>query len=358
MDFDLSDEQKILGDTVDRLLRAHVEPATQSVHLDEHPPPDAGLEGALAELGLVEALVDPELNQHGLDLLSLSVVAERLGRHAAPSCVVDNVLAAWVFARAGAAGLVQELAGGRKTAAFALSESSARILPADWELDPAAGHGEKPTVLWGGNADLLLVGLSGERLGLVDANASGVHRTPCGSLDRSRPVCDVVFDGADIAVLPLEADMVRALYDALLIVLAADAHGAGERATHTAVEYAKERRQFDRPIASFQAIKHQLANMAVEVMPNRPLVWYAAHLWDLRHADASRTASLVKAYVSDVSVRAARASVEIHGGIGYTWEYPLHVFVKRAMADRAIFGLPATHQQRAMGLAAADRFRW
>ena len=139
--------------------------------------------------------------------------------------------------------------------------------------------------------------------------------------------------------------------DALYILSAADACGAGNRALAMAVAYANTRRQFDRLIGSFQGLKHQLADRVAEMEPVRYLVWYAAHAWDAIPEKRSYAASLAKAHASEVAVRTARAAVEAHGGIGYTWEYPLHIYLKRAMFNRIAFGLPMSHRARSAALA-------
>jgi len=129
------------------------------------------------------------------------------------------------------------------------------------------------------------------------------------------------------------------------------AFGGASRCLDLAVEYAKTREQFDRPIGAFQALKHQLANMALEIEPARAMYWYAAYTQDHAPAEAARSAALAKAHLTDVFAQAARDAVEAHGGIGYTWEYPLHMWVKRSLFDRAYLGIPAIHRQRAADLA-------
>ena len=139
--------------------------------------------------------------------------------------------------------------------------------------------------------------------------------------------------------------------DAGLVLLAADAFGGAQRLLEMAVEYAKTRQQFGVTIGSFQGLKHQLANLAVEIEPARGLYWYAAHAFDHVREESERTAALAKAHLTDVYMQAARDSVEAHGGIGFTWECDVQIYFKRAMFDRAFFGTPATHRERAAALA-------
>jgi alkylation response protein AidB-like acyl-CoA dehydrogenase len=135
------------------------------------------------------------------------------------------------------------------------------------------------------------------------------------------------------------------------VLLAADAFGTASRLVHMAIEYAKTREQFGVTIGHFQALKHQLANMAVDLEPSRGLYWYAAHAFDHVPDDAARFASLAKAHITERAMQIARDSVEAHGGIGFTWECDVQLWFKRVMLDRAWLGTPALHRERAAVLA-------
>jgi alkylation response protein AidB-like acyl-CoA dehydrogenase len=117
------------------------------------------------------------------------------------------------------------------------------------------------------------------------------------------------------------------------------------------VDYSLERQQFGQVIGQFQAVKHQLADMAMAMEPARALVWYAAHAFDVCLPDASRAASLAKAHLTDQCYEVARMAVQIHGGIGYTWEFLLHLWLRRAMFSRNLLGTPSLHRERAARLA-------
>ncbi|MEY2925914.1 MAG: hypothetical protein RL367_391, partial [Pseudomonadota bacterium] len=124
-----------------------------------------------------------------------------------------------------------------------------------------------------------------------------------------------------------------------------------QKCTDMAVAYAKDRQQFGQPIGQFQGLKHQLAQMALEVEPARAQVWYAAYAHDANLPDAERAAAMAKAHVCDVTVRTTRAAVAAHGGIGYTWDYGLNHWFRRAAFNRAWLGSPAMHRARAADLA-------
>jgi alkylation response protein AidB-like acyl-CoA dehydrogenase len=147
-------------------------------------------------------------------------------------------------------------------------------------------------------------------------------------------------------LLPGGLEAAERVRQAGLVLIAADAFGGASHCLQAAVDYAKQREQFGVTIAHFQAIKHQLADMALEVEPCRALYWYAAHAFDHVPSDAARFASLAKAHICERYLVAARRAIEIHGGIGYTWECDMHFFLRRAIFDRAYLGSPSRHRSR------------
>jgi alkylation response protein AidB-like acyl-CoA dehydrogenase len=134
--------------------------------------------------------------------------------------------------------------------------------------------------------------------------------------------------------------------DAACVALAADSLGGAQKALEMAVDYCKVRTQFNRPIASFQALKHMAAEMASEIEPARALVWYAAHAFDTLPKESSRAASLAKARLSDVYAHATNRAVQMHGGIGFTWEHDMHFWFKRAKWNEFAFGDATYHRER------------
>jgi len=143
------------------------------------------------------------------------------------------------------------------------------------------------------------------------------------------------------------------LLDLGAIGIAADSLGGAERALEMAVDYSKTREQFGRKIGSFQALKHMAAEIVAEVEPARSLVWYAAYAFDHRPREAARAATIAKARLGDVYARTVRRAVEMHGGIGFTWEHDLHLWFKRARWNRVAFGDPDHHRER---LATIDKY--
>lgn len=281
---------------------------------------------ALMALGLGGIL----LPDSGMGLLEAALVSEVAGEAAAAGPLIGQLLAAAAVAASGGATLD----------ALASGEAVATLV-----------HGGSAFVPCARAADFFLV---------VDRDA-GVRLVPAGvgvtieavkASDRSRPVSKVtIAESAGEMLFPATDPVTGRLADAALILVAADALGGAQKVTDLSVAYAKEREQFGQPIGRFQGLKHQLAHMALDVEPARALVWYAAYAWDAGLPDAPRAAAMAKAHLCDIYVRAARAAVAAHGGIGYTWEYGLNYWFRRAAFDRAWLGSPAQHRARAAALA-------
>jgi alkylation response protein AidB-like acyl-CoA dehydrogenase len=192
---------------------------------------------------------------------------------------------------------------------------------------------------------------------LVPRDTPGVSVRPLQSIDLTRRPMEVELDDVE---LPASAVLGRAgagwktlarVYDGAAVALAADSLGGAERALELAVDYAKVREQFGRPIGSFQAVKHMAAEMVSEIEPARSLVWYAAYAYDALPREAPRAAAMAKACLSDVYARTANRAVQIHGGIGFTWEHDLHFWFKRAKWNELAFGDATYHRERIAQLA-------
>ncbi len=365
MNFDLSDDQRLLEETIDRFLAAE-SPMTRVRELFDG---DEGFDPlvwkGLGEMGVLGLHLPEDVGGAGLDLLELSVVAESMGRHATPGPFFEHALATMAIDRGGSDAQrerwLPRLATGDLRATFAISEGGAEKeaangangswCPEQWRLgDGATLSGEKRFVPHATGADLVVVGLGGGGIGLVEADAPGLTIERVEGLDRTRRVDSVQFDRTPYDPLPRGAEVARQVLDAGLVLLAADAHGGGMACVDASVEYAKTREQFGVKIGSFQALKHQLADMAVEIHPTRGLVWYAAHAFDHLPEEASASAANAKAHLTDRFVDVARATVEAHGGIGYTWECDVQFWFKRALFDWAMLGDPNLHRRRTADL--------
>jgi alkylation response protein AidB-like acyl-CoA dehydrogenase len=356
VNFDLSEEQRLLQDTLDGFLERECSLAAVREFFDaEHEVEPAAWKG-LAELGALGVAVPEAYGGAGLELLDLAAVAERLGHHATPGPFFGHVVASQAIALAGSEEQrerwLPRLATGECIGSIAFAESGDRWQPEQWSLAAPDGslRGTKEYVPCGGSAEVLVVGLAGGGLGLVETGA-GVSATAVNGIDRTRRLASVSFDGASCEPLPGGLDRVQRVRDAALVLLAADACGGSKRCLELAVDYANQREQFGVTIGHFQALKHQLANLALDAEPGRALYWYAAYAFDHVPDEAPRAAAHAKSHLTDRFVRIARGTTEAHGGIGYTWECEVHFWLKRALQDRAFLGSPRVHRLRAADLA-------
>ena len=352
MHFDLTEEQKMLQDSVNGFLADQNDDAALTRYIDSDTP-DIDLWDAISELGLPAILVPEEHGGLGMDLLTAAVVMESMGFNGTPSNFAYHCLAALAIASGGSdeqkTRWLPGIASGEIRATFACAEAlgDGNWQPNQWTLTGDTLTGVKTHVIEANKAQLILVGLAGGKLGIVTVDDSvTIEQTP--SLDRTRRLCQVTFNATQVELLA-EAKGER-IRDAALILHSADAFGAAKKALDMAVHYAGEREQFGRLIGSFQAMKHQLANAAEMIAPTRSLFWYAAHAFDAMPDESEQQAALAKAHITEIAVKVGRAAVEAHGGIGYTWEYTLHVWLKRAMFDRNYMGSPGFHRQRVADL--------
>jgi alkylation response protein AidB-like acyl-CoA dehydrogenase len=349
MDFALSEEQELLQSTVRGFVAKECPPQTVHAVFDGERGAVSVLWQGLAEIGVAGLCVPESLGGAGLELLELALVAEELGRGAVPVPFLGHALASLALARGGSLrqqeAWLPRLAAGTARATVALAEDGARWLPADWRVELANSRvsGRKALVPEAEGAALFVVGCRGGGLALVPAGP-GVRVTPEPTLDRGRPLAALELDGAPGE--PLPACDAASLIDAACVLLAADAFGAAHQLVRATTAYLQARQQFGQPLAQFQALKHQLADMALEIDPTRGLWWYAAHAFDHVPAEAPRAAALAKAHITERAQQVARDAVEAHGGIGFTWESDVHLWFKRVMFDRLWLGAPELHRER------------
>ncbi|MFZ4688000.1 MAG: acyl-CoA dehydrogenase family protein [Polymorphobacter sp.] len=304
---------------------------------------------ALMALGLGGLLLREADGGSGLGLVEAALVAEVAGAAAAAGPIAGQMLGAAIIAASANPQARAQLAGVASGETVVTLAFGGGWLPTSWDATPASG-----TVRFVESAraaQLFILGTAGGGLALVSAGA-GVEIAPVRSTDRSRRLSRVTFDNAEAITLFEAGDsFVARAFDAALVLVAADALGGAQQATDMSVGYAKDRVQFGQPIGRFQALKHQLAHMALDVEPARALVWYAAYAHDAGLPDAARAAAMAKAHLADVYVRTTRAAIAAHGGIGYTWDYGLNYWFRRAVHDRAMLGSPALHRARAADMA-------
>ncbi|MEV5276607.1 acyl-CoA dehydrogenase [Streptomyces sp. NPDC052811] len=302
----------------------------------------------LAEQGLLGIHLGAEFG--GGALPELAVVLEEAGRAALPGPYLSGVLAAELLRRAGRhRDLVADLAAGRRTGAVALGAGTLTAVECEggWLLD-----GTAPPVLTAGQAELVILAAEAHHRTLwlaVDAEALRIR--PHHSADPTRPTAEV---RAEHAVVPgarvLDVDSAL-VHDLAALLFAAESCGTAARALETAAEYAKVREQFGRPIGQFQGIKHLCADMLVRLEQARALVWDAARAMDEPAEVRGLLASLAAATALDAAHSCAKDSIQVLGGIGFTWEHDAHLYLRRALVARQLLGAGDVHRLRAVRLA-------
>jgi alkylation response protein AidB-like acyl-CoA dehydrogenase len=319
-----------------------------------------------ADLGLAGLLIPERSGGAGASCREAASAAEALGGFVAPvpfigSAVVATTLLLACGDSAEGGHLIRRMADGDLTAALAVPFVTGPGASFPTSMRIAAPHPGDNKAGWSrlrgsvsGVADALLAGTLlvpadgvPQALYAVDMSSARVTRTPVVSLDMTRQLCDVSFDDAPAVLVASGAAASDAFAAALAAgagVLAAEQLGVAQRCLDMTVAYVKERRQFARPVGSFQAIKHRLADVWVAVAQARAASRYAADCLATSSSDTKVAVSLAKAYCSDVAVHAAQECVQLHGGIGFTWEHPAHLYLKRAKADSLGFGTADAHR--------------
>jgi alkylation response protein AidB-like acyl-CoA dehydrogenase len=353
MRFHLSDEQDMLCDSLRGILSRVASVAQCRAAVDGTSDFDAAAWRAVMDWGLGGLVLDEADGGSGASLLNAALAMELIGEFAAPGPYLGQLLAGVALSACNDAALkapwLDGIAAGTMIASVA---PTGGWMPDSWTAQVADGKltGDAAFVLGASHAALFLVGTRGGKLAIVDATAPGIAITAVESSDRTRRLHHVGFNQAPCQLL-VDNDIAPRMSNAALVLLAADALGGASKALSLSVDYAKIREQFGVPIGSFQAVKHQLATMALQVEPSRALCWYAAHAFDHRQADMPRTAALAKAHLAECFTAVTRAAIQIHGGIGYTWEHEMQIYFRRALFDHAYFGAPSLHRERSAVLA-------
>lgn len=361
MHFGLTEEQELLQETLRRFASETLPPNRLREQFDLGTGFDAEFWRGAAEVGLTGLVVPEAFGGAGLELLDLALAFEVLGEAAAPGPMLGHALTTLAIARGGSEDQKRRwlpgLASGEIVGGAAFGEAGDRWDPEDWSLLEEDGRltGAKTFAELGPHTQLLLVGCRGRALAIVETAASGLRIEPVDGVDRGRALAHAHFEAAPGARLDGPhsgpGSLAEQILDAARILLAAESFGAAWKLIRTTVDYAQTREQFSTPIAQFQAVKHQLANMAMEAEPMRGLVWIAAYAFDHRPEDRPREACLAKAHITDRVVQIGREAVALHGGIGFTWECDVHFWLKRAMHDRTWLGGPTVHRERLARLA-------
>ncbi len=375
MDFGLSEEQELLQYTAREFLKKECTPQLLRETLSKPEPFSDHLHRQMKDLGWLGVLIPETFGGLGLGALESALLLEEMGRASVPGpYLFSSILTAHALVLGGDSSQkhhwLPRIATGDSIGVPALFEATDRLDSAGitTQLQKKKANlvlnGSKMFVPFATLADFFLVsartaGQQGNNVSLVlvKKDHPGLKIEPLQTFDVTRSLCKL--DLTDVPVSgfvgkPDEGwDLITAVQDLACVGLSADSLGGAQQVLEMAVEYTKTREQFGRPIASFQALKHMAAEMISEIEPARSLVWYASYAFDRRATDAPRAASIAKSHLSDVYTKSASKAVQLHGGIGFTWEHDIHFWFKRAKWNESAFGDPTYHRER---IARIDKY--
>ena len=346
MEFGLSQEQVILEESVRKFLSSELSlDAVRAVASGETT--DAGIWQGLAEMGLAGVLIPEAYGGAGLGMLDAVVIAEALGYAACPGPFLSSaVMAAYLLNKVGATDPLARMATGDYRVGIAFGDA----------IGARKGQvSESGSVLSGqtlfaldAEADAYLVALNDGRVFMVETTV--LTRVPLTTIDHTRSICELKFDASHACLVTDDKALVRQAILRGRAIQAADTLGAAQCMLDQAVAYSLDRKQFNRVIGSFQAVKHMCAEMASQLEPCRAFVWYAGHAFDERTDDAALTACHAKAHLAEVGQFVAKTSTEVHGGMGFTDLLGLHYWFKRIGFNRQMLGSPEAVRQEAAEL--------
>ncbi len=363
MNFAFSEEQEELRKTV----RAFLESKSSETAVREQMETENGFDPAVwsqmgDQMGLQGLSIPEEFGGSGFGFIELGVVLEEMGRALLCAPFFSSVvLAANALLLSGDDAAKKKylpgIAAGETIATLATTEPSgkwdekgittkAEGSGSDWKIT-----GSKMFVIDGATASLIIVGArtsKGVSLFAVDGDAKGLTRTSLSTMDQTRKQAKLEFNATPATLIGTDGkgwDVLSQVFDLAAVALAAEQVGGAQKVLEMAVEYAKVRVQFGRPIGSFQAIKHKCADMLLEVESAKSAAYYGMWCAAEMNDELASVASLAKAYCSEAYFHAAAENIQIHGGIGFTWEHPAHLYFKRAKSSELLFGDPTYHRE-------------
>lgn len=349
MEFGLSQEQILLQDSVNRFLTDQV-PLNDTVRkIAAGEESDAAVWQGLTDLGIAGLLIAENKGGVGLGFLDAVVVAECLGYHATPAPFISTaVMAALTLgAASGQEDLLASLSTGEKRVGIAFGEAIAARRGGGVTADKKDRLNGKSLFALDTDADTYLVATADKNIFLVDANADGLTRNSLTTVDKTRSTCELVYNNVMAELVCDDVNTLARVLDAGRVMMAADTLGAAQSMLDKAVAYAKERKQFNRVIGSFQAVKHMCAEMVANLEPCRSMVWYAAHCLDEVPEEAHLMSCHSKALLSEVGQFVAKTATEVHGGMGFTDLVGLHYWFKRIGFNRQLLGSPEILREEA-----------
>jgi len=363
MNFAFTEEQEELRKTVRAFLDAKSDEAAVREQMETESGYDTGVWSQMAEqMGLQGLHIPEEYGGSGFGYVELGIVLEEMGRSLLCAPFFSSVvLAANTLIHSGDDAAKKAhlpgIASGETIATVAFTEPSGKWDESGITMEATAAgdgwtlNGTKMFVLDGHTAGLIIVAArtgKGVSLFAVDGGAAGLTRTALSTMDQTRKQAKLEFAGTPATLIGAEGEgwnVLSTVLDLAAVGLAAEQVGGAQKVLEMAVEYAKVRVQFGRPIGSFQAIKHKCADMLLEVESAKSAAYYGMWCAAEMNDELPSVASLAKAYCSEAYFHATAENIQIHGGIGFTWEHPAHLYFKRAKSSELLFGDPTYHRE-------------
>ncbi len=363
MNFAFSEEQEELRKVVRDFLNAKSDEAAVREQMETESGYDESVWSQMGEqMGLQGLIIPEEFGGSGYSYVELIVVLEEMGRRLLCAPYFSTVaLAANTLMHCGddsaKAEYLPGIASGETIATVAFTEANGRwdeagiTMEASGSGDSWTLTGEKMYVLDGATAHLVIVAArtgAGVSLFAVDGDATGLTRESLSTMDQTRKQARLTFADTPARLIGAEGsgwDTLSMTLDLAAVALAAEQVGGAQECLDMAVQYAKDRVQFGRPIGSFQAIKHKCADMLLEVESAKSAAYYAGWCASELNDELPSVASLAKSYCSEAYFHTTAENIQIHGGIGFTWEHPAHLYFKRAKSSELLFGDPTYHRE-------------
>ena len=364
MNFAFTDEQEELRKTVRSFLENKSSEEAVRVQMETEDGYDSAVWSQMGEqMGLQGLSIPEEFGGSGYGFVELGIVLEEMGRALLCAPFFSTaVLAANTLLQSGdeaaKAKYLPGIASGETIATLAYVEPSGKWNEAGITMEATKSgdgytlSGTKSFVLDGNAAGLIIVAAktdAGTSLFAVDGDASGLTKTNLSTMDQTRKQAKLDFANTPAELVGEEGqgwNTLETVLDLAAVALAAEQVGGAQKVLEMAVDYAKVRVQFGRPIGSFQAIKHKCADMLLEVESAKSAAYYGMWCASEMNDELPSTASLAKAYCSEAYFHAAAENIQIHGGIGFTWEHPAHLYFKRAKSSELLFGDPTYHREQ------------
>lgn len=347
MEFGLSEEQTLLQDSVNRFLDDNA-PLDTVRKIASGEADDSVIWQGMTDLGIPGLLIAEAAGGVGLGSLDAAIVAECLGNHVTPAPFIGSaVMAPVALAASGKRDdLLGAIASGQHRVGIAVGEAVGARADASVSVK-ADKLGGKALFVLDPDANDFLVATNDRKLFLVAGDAGGLDKQNLTTVDRTRKTCELVFSDTPAELISDDVEVFNKMLDVGRVMLAADTLGAAQSMLDKSVAYAKEREQFNRPIGSFQAVKHMCAEMAADLEPCRAMIWYAAHALDNIPEESRLMACHTKAHLAEVGKSIAKTATEVHGGMGFTDLLGLHYWFKRIGFNRQMLGAPELVREEA-----------